>query len=104
MKGSCPVETKNPNCNLKHHTWNLKCPQRVARLQKTPNKSAVTQGVTPPSKQAMPPTKSMKDWPALSGYSTQPPAGTSIPPPAPVSTQNQTSRITPNLTAVIPNT
>lgn len=37
LKQGQPFQTKCPNCNKKHHVWNLKCLQRHARLHKPTN-------------------------------------------------------------------
>lgn len=98
LKEGNHIETKCLTCNLKHHAWDLKCPQRVARLQKTTgnNASSVPNATSP--KQALPPISSTKDWPALPGFSsyTQSSVGPSTQYPAPSSTQNKSLPKAPN--------
>lgn len=75
LKEGNTFEAICPNCNLKHHTWNFKCPQRVVRLPKNTEKTEVTTRNATTSKQVMSSTSSTTDWAALqSRHSSTAPA------------------------------
>ncbi|XP_069170513.1 uncharacterized protein [Procambarus clarkii] len=59
-KANHPVQAKCPNCSKAHHAWNLKCPERLKRLQTNP--TTPTAEPKPPPKRIPAPMPTKTAW------------------------------------------